>query len=140
MIVKVCKIHGMLKDEDIISHGVKRPLQLCKYCLKIRKKRYYQNNKLNKRIIQRRYYAKSKQNTDWGIKNRNTNLKSSRKKVKELSDSYVISQLKTIRKGGRKNRSYVYLSNIDMPKKLIDLKREVIKLRREMRKQQNEDM
>jgi len=99
-----------------------------------RKRRYAENDRPKRKIRQRRYYHELKvKDPEKHQYKESLRRKAHRKSVKNLSDYYVKSLLKTIRSGGRKNRFYHYLSGAVFPQYLIDLVKNQIKLKRKLK-------
>lgn len=99
-----------------------------------RKKRYAENDKLKKRIRQKRLYQKWKKIPE--KKDRmDKQAKESRDRAREnLSDSYLRSLIKNFRQGGKNNLTRVYLKDVEVPPEILEIKRLAVKINREKRK------
>ena len=107
LIIKTCKKHGELKQEDIIKRGKHRsgnPAIRCRLCMKElhanhykrnkekvakKNKEYKQNNREKIREITNNYYAKIKDTDKYKEKHRISHQKDAKKKVETLSDRYM---------------------------------------------------
>jgi len=154
---KICNRHGDLPISKIRVDA--RGTRVCRLCsnedkVKSKKKvdpngekykkwlysdrervqRYYKQDKHNKLKRQMKAYYRIKENdpVKYRMKERQK-LNCAMKSRERLDDRYIVTLLRTIRAGGRKNRFYYYLKDANFPKEIIDVVKAQIKLRRKLR-------
>jgi hypothetical protein len=146
-----CKIHGLLKEEDVMKGGVERSGKQrlrCKLCFKktrdtnyeknkhrilLANKKWREENPEKRRLSKRESYNKNKHKYQaWLSENWKADRESHRdrwaeynkKRVNELYDSYIIDLL----------RRGTTLTPEEIPKQLIEFKKALVMLRRKLRK------
>ena len=162
-LTKICKRHGALPIEKIrIDVRGTRVCKLCdgentksyknkdpdKYRKRAiewlhsdpeRKRRYREKDKPKRRIRQSRLYAKWRKIPEKNKRMRDQSEKSRKKAIANLSDSYVSSLIKDIKRGHNTRVERVYLKNVEIPREIIEVRKLQIKINRELRKQRKQN-
>lgn len=118
-IVKICKIHGALKINEVYMHGKKNIT--CRKCKINNASKFRKKNPEKIKIYNKKYKYDNKEKIAL------SSLERSRRHRKNLQDCYIRAKLS----------KYSHLSCKDIPQELVELKRVQLQIRRHLKELKN---